>query len=151
MTGVDVSSAQIDFANSQIAPEAPNSTFLSISPEHLPFPDNSFQVVTCVELIEHLDETENARLMAEVFRVLPPGGTWIVTTPNYHSLWPLLEFALNIWSPVKYNEQHLTRFHKTLCVITSKKRGGRSIRLELFLSFPLSWHGFHKAWLNNSI
>jgi SAM-dependent methyltransferase len=59
-----------------------------------------------------LGGSENARLLHEVSRVLRPGGSWIITTPNYRSLWPLLEVALNVWSPVKYNEQHLTRFHK---------------------------------------
>ena len=141
ITGVDVSSAQIDFANSTIAPMAKNATFLSISPDRLPFPDSSFQAVTCVELIEHLNNSENARLMAEVFRVLRPGGTWIVTTPNYHSLWPLLELALNLWSPVKYNEQHLTRFHKRSLRLHLENAGWKVELLRTFfvLSPFLAW------------
>lgn len=141
ITGVDVSSAQIDFANSTIAPMAKNATFLSISPDRLPFPDSSFQAVTCVELIEHLNNSENARLMAEVFRVLRPGGNWIVTTPNYHSLWPLLELALNLWSPVKYNEQHLTRFHKRSLRLHLENAGWKVELLRTFfvLSPFLAW------------
>lgn len=141
ITGVDVSSAQIDFANSTIAPMAKNATFLSISPDRLPFPDSSFQAVTCVELIEHLNNSENARLMVEVFRVLRPGGTWIVTTPNYHSLWPLLELALNLWSPVKYNEQHLTRFHKRSLRLHLENAGWKVELLRTFfvLSPFLAW------------
>jgi 2-polyprenyl-3-methyl-5-hydroxy-6-metoxy-1,4-benzoquinol methylase len=145
ITGVDISSAQIDFANSTIAPKAKNSSFLSISPDRLPFPDNSFQAVTSVELIEHLNDSENARLMAEVFRVLRPGGTWIVTTPNYHSLWPALELALNVWSPVKYNEQHLTRFHKKSLRLHLENAGWKveSLRTFFVLSPFLAWisHG----------
>lgn len=141
ITGVDVSSAQIDFANSKIAPEAKNSTFLSISSDRLPFPDNSFQAVTCVELIEHLNDSENARLMAEVFRVLRPGGSWIVTTPNYHSLWPALELALNLWSPVKYNEQHLTRFQKKSLRLHLENAGWKVELLRTFfvISPFLAW------------
>ena len=141
ITGVDVSSAQIDFANSTIAPMTKNATFLSISPDRLPFPDSSFQAVTCVELIEHLNNSENARLMAEVFRVLRPGGTWIVTTPNYHSLWPILELALNLWSPVKYNEQHLTRFHKRSLRLHLENAGWKVELLRTFfvLSPFLAW------------
>ena len=141
ITGVDVSSAQIDFANSTVVPAAKNATFLSISPESLPFPDNSFEAVTCVELIEHLNESENARLMAEVFRVLRPGGSWIVTTPNYHSLWPVLELALNIWSPVKYNEQHLTRFHKKSLRIHLENAGWELQSIGTFFVFSpfLAW------------
>lgn len=141
ITGVDVSSAQIDFANSVIVPEAKNSTFLLIAPDHLPFPDNSFQAVTSIELIEHLSEAENARLIAEVFRVLCPGGTWLVTTPNYHSLWPILEWALNLWSPVKYNEQHLTRFHKKSLSMHLENAGWEmlSIRTFFVLAPFLAW------------
>lgn len=139
--GVDVSSAQIDFANSTIAPLAKNSTFLAISPDSLPFPDNSIHAVTCVELIEHLNSEENARLMREVFRVLRPGGSWIVTTPNYHSLWPLLELALNIWSPVKYNEQHLTQFHAKSLRLHFERAGWQmeSVRSFFVLSPFLAW------------
>lgn len=141
ITGVDVSPAQIDFANSTIAPLAKNSTFLAISPDCLPFPDNSFDAVTCVELIEHLNNEDNVRLIKEVSRVLRPGGSWIVTTPNYHSLWPLLELALNIWSPVKYNEQHLTQFHAKSLRLHFERAGWKmeSVGSFFVLSPFLAW------------
>jgi 2-polyprenyl-3-methyl-5-hydroxy-6-metoxy-1,4-benzoquinol methylase len=50
--------------------------------------DEAFDVVVAAEVIEHL---ENPRLMMrEVFRLLRPGGTAIVTTPNNESWRSLL-------------------------------------------------------------
>lgn len=49
----------------------------------LPGHDDAFDVVVAPEVIEHL---ENPRFMIrEIFRVLRPGGTAIVTTPNNES------------------------------------------------------------------
>lgn|GEM_PF-3354089 len=46
----------------------------------LPYADAAFGLVTCVEGIEHV-EAQHA-LLAEVARVLTPGGALVLTTPN---------------------------------------------------------------------
>jgi ubiquinone/menaquinone biosynthesis C-methylase UbiE len=46
----------------------------------LPFTDNAFDLVTANMVFEHLQEPQ--RQMAEIFRVLKPGGTLIFHTPN---------------------------------------------------------------------
>jgi len=46
----------------------------------LPFNDNTFDVVLCVEGIEHVDAQH--RLLREFHRVLAPGGTLLLSTPN---------------------------------------------------------------------
>lgn len=48
--------------------------------EPFPFSDGTFDVVTCLEGIEHV--LDGYRLLAELVRVLRPGGTLIVSTPN---------------------------------------------------------------------
>lgn len=46
----------------------------------MPFPDKTFDAVYCGETIEHQVDTD--WLMAEINRVLKPGGTLILTFPN---------------------------------------------------------------------
>src|SRR5437667_5705977 len=50
----------------------------------LPWPDGAFDAVVAAEVIEHVVDTD--RLLAEIARVLHPGGALIVTTPNLASL-----------------------------------------------------------------
>jgi len=46
----------------------------------LPFPANEFDSILCFETVEHLSRPE--LLVAELGRVIKPGGTIILTTPN---------------------------------------------------------------------
>ena len=49
--------------------------------EPLPFPDESFDFVAMLEVIEHVVRAEAA--LGEVARVLLPGGQLLLTTPNH--------------------------------------------------------------------
>ena len=49
---------------------------------HLPFADESFKVVTANMVFEHLQEPEPQ--LAEIWRILKPGGLLIFATPNAH-------------------------------------------------------------------
>ncbi|QWC83868.1 class I SAM-dependent methyltransferase [Nocardioidaceae bacterium] len=48
--------------------------------ESLPFPDDHFDAVTCIEVLEHVSDV--GATVREVLRVLRPGGVFLVTVPN---------------------------------------------------------------------
>lgn len=53
--------------------------------EDLPFEDGQFDLVTCLDVIEHTPDDRHT--LAELRRVTRPGGHLVVTVPAYRSLW----------------------------------------------------------------
>ena len=50
----------------------------------MPFPDNSFQVVLCNHVLEHV--TDDIKALTEIARVLKPGGFAILQVPFFHPI-----------------------------------------------------------------
>jgi SAM-dependent methyltransferase len=74
--------------------------------EPLPFPQESFDVVVCGELLEHLPFP--AQTVAEARRVLRPGGFFLGSVPNAYRLRNRLVFLLG--RPPESDPTHLHMF-----------------------------------------
>jgi ubiquinone/menaquinone biosynthesis C-methylase UbiE len=108
-TGIDVSQTDLWWA----AALARSLTYENIrlfecSAEQLAFPDSCFDVVLCSDVIEHLPRPE--RCLAEMLRVLMPGGTAILTTPNEDSVVKTLASRLrgNPPTPAEEEQVHIS-------------------------------------------
>lgn len=60
----------------------------------LPYPDASFDHALCLDVLEHLSFEDQERALAELFRVVTPGGSLLVTVPNLAHLQSRVHFAL---------------------------------------------------------
>jgi len=111
--GMDASAGAVRFAARRAAGGvAGRAAFVRGIGDAIPLADSSVSAAVLIEVIEHLDEP--ARTLAEIRRVLSPGGTLVVTTPNYGraSPWPILEWLLDRSGrvPRMAGEQHVSRF-----------------------------------------
>jgi ubiquinone/menaquinone biosynthesis C-methylase UbiE len=113
---LDLSLQALTFVRSRLeeaqsGPEAPNGFACTQAiGESLPFPDNIFDCILLSEVIEHLEAPQIS--IREAVRVLCPGARLLITTPNYRSFWPVMEWAvdrLNM-APKMAGEQHISRF-----------------------------------------
>lgn len=99
VTGLDVSSEAVGFARRHYA--HPGLAFVQGNALALPFAAGSFDAVVSFETLEHLSDAE--RFLAEVRRVLRPGGLALLSTPDREIL-PL--FTLD---PAEYRNPFHTR------------------------------------------
>jgi ubiquinone/menaquinone biosynthesis C-methylase UbiE len=60
----------------------------------LPYEDASFEGALCLDVLEHLTFADQPRAIAELVRVLAPGGELLVTVPNLAHLQSRVHFAL---------------------------------------------------------
>lgn len=58
---------------------------VNASGSEIPFPDASFDLVACLDTIEHIPD--EIAVLSEVKRVLKPGGKVIITVPAFMWLW----------------------------------------------------------------
>lgn len=80
VTGVDPSGPSLEVARAHAASSGLNITYVQGPGEHLPFPDASFDVAYCCDVLEHVDDVDT--VIGETARVLRPGGTYLFDTIN---------------------------------------------------------------------
>jgi ubiquinone/menaquinone biosynthesis C-methylase UbiE len=79
----------------------PDITLVEGNIYSLPFPDNHFHGIILSEILEHLED--DVRGLKEVWRVLKPNGTVVITVPNanYPFLWDPINKILETFFKTK--------------------------------------------------
>lgn len=80
VTGVDPSRPSLETAKAHAAREGLRIEYLTARGEKLPFDDDSFDVVYCCDVLEHVDSVDAT--VAEAARVLKPAGVYLYDTIN---------------------------------------------------------------------
>lgn len=76
---------EVDARPVKIAQQRGYDVRLGDATQAIPFPDASFDLVTALDVIEHVDADE--KILQETFRVLRPNGHVLITTPAFQWLW----------------------------------------------------------------
>jgi ubiquinone/menaquinone biosynthesis C-methylase UbiE len=76
--GIDVEISAVEHARKKYT--TGNCTFKEYNGSNIPYGDNYFDFIVSFQVIEHVDN--DAAFVKELGRVLKPGGTAFITTPN---------------------------------------------------------------------
>jgi 2-polyprenyl-3-methyl-5-hydroxy-6-metoxy-1,4-benzoquinol methylase len=109
--GVDSNPSAISFASSTYV--APNLQFRLGQFGDL-IATKPFDRIYCIEVIEHFYESQANEVLSLFHKMTTPGGQLFLTTPNYRSVWPLIEWLLDRFALVATLDeaQHVTHFNK---------------------------------------
>lgn len=84
VTGVDPSAGAIAAARRQAASTGRDIAYVVAPGERLPFRGAAFDIVVCVDVLEHVDDMP--RVIAEIRRILAPEGLFLFDTINRTSI-----------------------------------------------------------------
>ena len=99
------------------------------SASKMPLPDASVDVITLLDVLEHVEDDVAA--VAEIHRVLKPGGVLVLTVPAMMQLW-------SNWDEVLH---HFRRYHRAglRSMFTSENWTVEHIKYMNTMVFPLVW------------
>lgn len=83
VTGVDLTAIAVDLSRKRFALGGLVGTFVEIDGEHLPFPDDYFDIVCSMGVLHHISTPQT--IVDEIYRVLKPGGRLIAMLYHRHS------------------------------------------------------------------
>jgi 2-polyprenyl-3-methyl-5-hydroxy-6-metoxy-1,4-benzoquinol methylase len=91
--------------------------------KRIPFRDNYFDVVTMLAVLEHIEPEKLTRSLAEVRRVLKPGGLYVLTTPARWTDRLLRQMSkLGLVSPDEINDHKDTYDHNKIVSVLAKAK-----------------------------
>ncbi len=123
--GIELSETALDIMRQR----GVTSVVRSDAEEPIPFKSNIFSVVTCFDVLEHLEN--DTGLMKEMIRVCEPGGHILVTVPAMPFLWSRHDDALH--HKRRYSRKKLLeRISYLDCIVT------RATYYNMSLFFPIA-------------
>jgi 2-polyprenyl-6-hydroxyphenyl methylase/3-demethylubiquinone-9 3-methyltransferase len=92
VTGIDPAAEAVAAARAHAEGTGRNIRYDTGVGEALPYPDASFDAVVCVDVLEHVQDLD--QVLAEVTRVLKPGGLFLYDTINRNPIAQLVTVTM---------------------------------------------------------
>lgn len=103
--GIDIYDKAVRYATKLY----PHIMFNVADAHSLPFKSNSFDVVICTEVLEHVDDPK--RILIEIRRILRKSGTAIIELDSGSTLFSIAWYLWRKWNGKVWNESHLHSFN----------------------------------------
>jgi ubiquinone/menaquinone biosynthesis C-methylase UbiE len=97
----DVLNAKINFKNKT------NLSYIVCDAKKLPIKDNFFDLIVCLETIEHLSIENAQAMLCDFKRILKAGGTLLISTPNLTFLKRIKQNNVNPYHIKEYAKDEL--------------------------------------------
>ncbi|MDQ6915756.1 MAG: class I SAM-dependent methyltransferase, partial [Actinomycetota bacterium] len=94
--------------------------------EEIPWPDDSFDLITCLDVLEHTPDDVGS--LRELLRVARPGATLLATVPAYKLLWSAHDVA----------NHHYRRYRRGQLVEAGRTAGWEPVTATYFNSILLA-------------
>jgi SAM-dependent methyltransferase len=114
-----------------------------------------------IELIEHVSTTEFNELMDLISEIIilrqkkNKKISVVITTPNYSSLWPLIEIFVDAVTKMNYRTQHISKYtpQKLYNAINKAldRNGVRSVKVDVSTFMGFGWINHHLRFLDKII
>jgi 2-polyprenyl-3-methyl-5-hydroxy-6-metoxy-1,4-benzoquinol methylase len=105
----NLDSSACDYTNTLMHLKDVRVDVVDLNVEKLPYADAKYDLVTCTEVLEHLEHYRET--IREVHRVLKTDGAFVLTTPNIVNLKSRVRFMVigfyNLFGPLHFNESEL--------------------------------------------
>ena len=102
VTGIDPSKESIICAQKHARDNNLDIDYLNGYGENLPFESNSFSIIVCCDVLEHVSDLK--KVIEEISRVLAPGGIFFFDTINRNFVGKLLLKATQEWKSTAFME-----------------------------------------------
>lgn len=127
--GADFAPEALSFCRSRSERTGRAHNLARADARRLPFATSRFDIVTAMDIIEHIDRDKDA--LCEIARVLAPGGRLLATVPAFMSLWSEHDEALH----------HFRRYRAPEFKDTVQRAGlvVEKVSYTITALFPLVW------------